>query len=194
MMPTYITPGTSHHERARLFGEALRQARIRAGLGTRKVADAAQVTRTQVMHYEQGRNIPSVIVAARIAAALDSRVLLQMAQEARQRECVRCKAVILANAGRPATVCSEACRQLMTKAVRKPVERDVRLLSAEVRTYRRRIAEMCGQCPDGEDGFCRLAECPLRSVSPLPFALDKTPVKVAVPIVRRPRGVRSTDR
>lgn len=24
MMPTYITPGTSHHERARLFGEALR--------------------------------------------------------------------------------------------------------------------------------------------------------------------------
>ena len=40
----------------------------------------------------------------------------------------------------------------------------------------------------------RLAECPLRSVSPLPFALDRTPVKVAVPIVRRPRGVRSTDR
>ena len=193
-MSRYITPGTSHYERARLFGEALRQARLRANLGTRKVSEAAQVTRTQVMHYEQGRNIPSVIVAARIAAALDDRSLLQMAQEARQRECLRCKATILANTGRPATYCSEACRQLMNKAQRKPVERDVRVLSAEVRTYRRRIAEMCGQCPDGEDGFCRLAACPLRSVSPLPFALDRTPVKVAVPIVRRPRGVRSTDR
>jgi hypothetical protein len=82
----------------------------------------------------------------------------------------------------------------MNKAQRKPVERDVRVLSAEVRTYRRRIAEMCSQCPDGEDGFCRLAACPLRSVSPLPFALDRTPVKVAVPIVRRPRKVQSTSR
>ena len=46
-MSRYITPGTSHYERARLFGEALRQARLRANLGTRKVSEAAQVTRTQ---------------------------------------------------------------------------------------------------------------------------------------------------
>ena len=189
-MATYITPGTSHYERARLYGQALRESRIRRGISTRKISEAAQVTRTQVMHYEQGRNIPSIVVAARIATALDDPKLLRMAQEARQRECQHCRAVILCNMGRPASYCSEACRQLAVKPQRAPVARDIRILSSEVRTYRRRIAEMCAQCPDGEDGFCRLSECPLRSVSPLPFQRDRRVAKSAVGIIHRPRLAR----
>ena len=180
-MSHYIQPGTTHHEAAVKFAAELRAVRMRRGVGTRTVAEAVGVSRTQLMHYEQGRNIPQVTTAVRLADALDYPKFVEMAKAARQRSCRRCRATITVGAGRPPTYCSMVCRKASVPEKRAVGQRPMRLLLDERRTMRKAIAAMCNACPDGSDGYCRLAECPLRPVSPLEYRIDRKAVKKAVP-------------
>lgn len=142
------------------------------------VAEATGVSRTQYLHYEQGRNIPRVETAHKLAQALGERLIVDYAIAARSRLCKRCRSVINVNGGRPPEYCSPTCRKASAPGEREIEKRRYREVSQERRTLRLAIAAMCGQCPDGEDGFCRLSDCPLRHVSPLPFYIDKTVVKM----------------
>ena len=173
-----IEPGTPHHELALKLGSLLKQTRAKRKVGSRVLAEAAGVSRTQVMHYEQGRNIPRVETAHRLAQALDEKRIVEYAMAARTRLCKRCRLPLTVNGGRPPEYCGPACRKAAQPGTREVEKRRYEQLSQERRTMRLAIDAMCRQCPDGEDGFCRLADCPLRHVSPLPFYIDKTVVKM----------------
>lgn len=172
-----IEPGTPHHELAVRLGSLLKQTRAKRKVGTRILADAAGVSRTQILHYEQGRNIPRVETAQRLAHAFDEKRILDYAMAARTRLCKRCRVPLMVNIGRPPEFCGTACRKAYTPGAREVEKRRYRQLSDERRTMRLAIDAMCKACPDGEDGFCRVGECPLRHVSPLPFYIDRVVVR-----------------
>lgn len=171
-MGTRITQASPRYAVARQFAEALKQARTKRKASTRGLAAAAGLSRTQICHYEQARNIPALTVAARLATALSEPKLLEMAQAARTKPCRHCAGAIIVDRGRPADYCSMACRQADKPGTRAVGDRRLRVYRDEVLTLRAAVAEMCRACPDGEDGFCRFSECPLRSVSPLPYRVD----------------------
>jgi len=177
----HIVEGTLHHEAALVFAAELRAVRLKRGVGTRVVADAAGVSRTQVMHYEQGRNVPQVDTAVRLADALDAPKLIEIAKAARVRACRRCNQPVAVGAGRPPDYCSQVCRKAAKPERRAVGKRAMRLMTDERRVMRAAIAAMCAACPDGTDGYCRVKECPLRAVSPLQYRLDRKVAKKAVP-------------
>jgi transcriptional regulator with XRE-family HTH domain len=178
-MGTRIEATSPRYAVALQFAEELKQARLRRKVGTRNLATAAGVSRTQICHYEQARNIPSVMVASRLATSLNEPRLLAFAQAARTKPCRHCGASIAINTGRPPEFCSDGCRRADRPGTRAVADRRLRIYRDEVLTMRAAIGKMCGECPEGEDGFCRMAECPLRSVSPLPYRKDTYAVRDA---------------
>lgn len=181
MTSAYIKPGTTQHEAALVFAAELRAVRVKRKVGSRTLAEAASVSRTQILHYEQGRNIPQVDTAVRLADALDAPKLIEIAKAARTRACRRCNLPVQVGAGRPPDYCSQVCRKSVKPERRAVGKRAMRLLTDERRTMRTAIAAMCGSCPDGSDGYCRVKACPLRIVSPLEFRIDRKAAKKAVP-------------
>lgn len=174
-MTSKINPQSGHIERARIFASAMQAARRRNRVGTRVISESAGVSRTLVLAYLRGDNIPSIAVAERLADALAAPELLQLARQSRIRACKRCRKEIAVSVGRPPVFCSNACRSLSAPAKREADPRKIRILTDEVRSYRNRIADMCAACPDGEGGVCKGYECPLRPVSPLRLeAIDST--------------------
>lgn len=159
------------------LGALIKQTRYARKVGTRIVAEATGVSRTQLMHYEQGRNIPRVETAQRLADALGERRIIEYAIAARMRLCKRCRVPVTINGGRPPEYCGQACRKAAQPGAREVEKRRYRQVSEERRTMRLAIDAMCRQCPDGEDGYCRLGSCPLRHVSPLPFHVDRMAVR-----------------
>ena len=181
-MTTRILPQSGQAERASIYAAALQKARKTRGTSSRAISQAAGVSRTLVLAYLRGDNIPSVPVAERIAEALKTPELLRLAQEARIRSCKRCRREIAVLTGRPPDYCSTACRQLGVKTTRAPESRKLRILTDELRSYRNRIAEMCAACPDGSLGYCAGVDCPLRPVSPLPLG---KPAQIVTRAARR---------
>jgi DNA-binding XRE family transcriptional regulator len=157
-------------ELKRATAHTIRSQRMRAGMGTRTLAEAAGVSRAQVCEYERGNNVPSLPVALRLADALGSNAIVDISREALTRPCKRCGDPVTRMAGRPGLYCSEGCERLHRLAhPRELVYRVNDQLTADVRAYRAAIGAMCAACPDGASGVCRMADCPLRPVSPIPL-------------------------
>lgn len=183
-MSVALQPGSSRLELAAVFGAELHAARVERQIGSRVLSEAAKVSRTQLLHYEQGRNLPSLPVAIRLAEALKLPRLVDLARQGRTSVCRRCRREMLSEGGRPRVYCSTACESAYRKAtdVARPIEaakRRSETLSRELRLTRACIEAMCRDCPDGEHGVCRLSDCPLRPVSPLPLIQERHAAVVA---------------
>ena len=189
-MSHHITTGTEREQRARECGAKLKELRVRRKVSSRGLADATGISRTQILHYEQGRNIPSLTSAAKISDALRDTSFIEIVKASRMAGCRRCRRQFFVNQGRPPAFCSETCRTSYRPGEREVEQRRVRVLSGELRLYRKAVDAMCSQCPDGEYGFCRLADCPLRSLSPLPFKSEAAIKNVAFPASQQSERVR----
>lgn len=179
-MSHYIAAGTEREQRAKECGARLKQLRVKRSVSSRSLAAATGISRTQILHYEQGRNIPTLTSAMKISDALNDRSFVDMVKACRMASCRRCRREFFVNHARPPMFCSEACRSSYRTGDRVVEQRRVRVLSGELRLYRKAVDAMCRQCPDGESGCCRLADCPLRSISPLPYATESEIYRVAV--------------
>lgn len=157
-------------ELKRATAHTIRSQRLRHGMGTRTLGEAAGVSRAQICEYERGNNVPSLPVALKLADALGSNAIVDISREANTRPCKRCGEPITRIAGRPGMYCSSGCERLYRLAhPRERVYRVAEQLAEDVRAYRAAINAMCAACPDGANGACRVADCPLRPVSPIPL-------------------------
>lgn len=178
-MATRMLPDSPRLPLAREFAELLRRTRKRRGASTRSLAAAVGLSRTQICDYERGCNLPQLERAIRLADALEEPRLLEIVRRSLSRPCKICGAEIVTSAGRPAIYCGEPCRRLAQPMKRNVVERRLALYRDEVVAIRAAIGAFCNACPDGSDGVCRVAECELRSVSPLPYGVDRYAVRGA---------------
>lgn len=88
-------------------------------MGTRPTAEASGVTRTAIMNWRRGGNLPRTETAQRLADALSWPKLLVIVQEARTSPCERCSRPFVNEGGGPKRYCTDSCR-LVDEQLRKP--------------------------------------------------------------------------
>ncbi len=142
----------------RRFDAVLHRALLRRGMGTRALAAAIGVSAPAVRYWRRGEYLPSMEMAERLADVLGEPAILDAVRAARTGTCRLCGRGRLIRISSRRYYCSDRCRRLAEKGVtpKVPDERDVA------------IAHFCAQCEP--EGLCRDIDCPLRPVSPLPFA------------------------
>lgn len=196
-MTAPLTPEHPRWEHAQRFGRELRVA-----LSKRKIRPFQIYKQTgggwsycQFHSWLAGSSLPRLDRAIKLAEVLDWPQLSIIVREARTSTCQRpgCGRTFISEAGHVRKYCSARCRQLVhdydlryTHATRKKVvtedelEHRVQQFLAEqaaqhdeLLAHRTAVASMCNDCEP--EGYCRTADCPLRSVSPLPLQRTAPP-------------------
>lgn len=161
---------------AQRYAKLLRSVMKERGIGFRHLAKQMGVSEGTLGHVREAQNLPGLGLGLELAAALDSPALGELIVQIRTQECSRptCP-VTFVNPGRgDRKYCSDHCRRAMTKR-RDPDSRarafaaEEALAETDVELNRTRMAvmAMCRECEP--EGACRIADCPLRPVSPLPL-------------------------
>jgi DNA-binding XRE family transcriptional regulator len=101
------------------FGELLSRTMAEREVGQGIVRTAAGVSRSSVVEFRNGRNLPTLEVALRIAEALNEPRLAEIVRKARTLECTRCGRPYVNERGFPKRYCSAACRTLGQPVGRK---------------------------------------------------------------------------
>lgn len=153
------------------FSDELRAAMAARGMTGKELARLTGRSNHQIYDIRTEDGAPSLEFAVAMAEALDWDRLAELARDLWRRTCPECSTVFYINKGHQ-TYCSERCStgaKNRRRAGRRERVRDKRLLKAHnlIVQYRESVAAYCRGCEP--DGICREAECPLRSVSPLPF-------------------------
>lgn len=164
-----IRAESTKSDRAQRFATELTRAMARRGVGTRPIAEAMGSSRTTIMYWRTGRILPRIETADRLAAALDAPILSTLARDLRRKSCSIDGVEFVDDSGSDNRVyCSASCQTVAEKR-RKGVTTDKRAAVAERRllAHQRAVAAFCAACEP--DGRCVNAECPLRSISPLPL-------------------------
>lgn len=183
---TYTIPATStKRDRAIRFGKALDRAMKGRDVGTRLVAEALGASRTTVMYWRTGRILPRLATAQLLAAALDAPELIRTCMELRTKACLVDGVRFVDDTGSDnRAYCSSSCQRVGRKRL---AGRDVRqsAVRAERALARHRTAveTFCRGCEP--DGWCKVAECALRSISPLPLVDERVAI---VPVVSSKRN------
>lgn len=162
-----------------------------------------------INEWRHGRNLPSLASAIRIAEALQWPKLIEIAQMGRMSRCVIDDRPFVNEGGQPKLYCSAACRRsaaagrvstarddgfrilrgelLRVGPVSKQqVGKALSLLedairgrdpASELAPFKAAVDAMCGACEP--DGYCRTADCPLRTVSNWPLLVTERVAEVA---------------
>jgi hypothetical protein len=116
------------------FGAALSKRMHERKIGSKSLAPQAKVAVSAIGMYRGALNVPSLPVAQRLADALSAPELLEIAKEARTKDCRRCGRTFVAS-HHVARYCSIACRTLgapgTQRSTSKP-EEAVQLLRNEL--------------------------------------------------------------
>ena len=163
-----LTADSPRRAVARRFGSELRRAMAARGATVRGTAEAIGLSRTLLHFYRDGVNLPRIETAERLSVQLDWPKLSTIALEARTGRCELCSKPFLAQGSGNKRYCSEDCRRVAA-AKRVGISTRDRAIVAERRATRYALAidAYCRACEP--DGMCRMSECQLRSVSPLPL-------------------------
>jgi transcriptional regulator with XRE-family HTH domain len=100
------------HAAAVAFGALLDRRMREREVGQHNLRDAAGVSRSAIVEYRHGRNLPSLEVALRLAEALDEPRLAEIVRQGRTLACRRCGRPFLNEAAFPKRYCSPGCRLL----------------------------------------------------------------------------------
>ncbi len=155
---------------ARRFGVLLTRDLERRNLGTRTLAERVGVSRSLVMQWKLGNNLPRLEVALRVAETLGDPKLATVVRESRSGICANewCRRPFINLGPGPRRFCSVDCLNVSAKrraGVDPRVERAT--LRRRLATLTNAVAAMCHECEPA--GLCRMSDCPLRAVSPLTF-------------------------
>jgi transcriptional regulator with XRE-family HTH domain len=153
---------------ARIFGERLRAAMARRGLGKQRLARASGVPYSMIGNYRRGLNLPTTATATKLADALEDEGLVDVVVRARTRICPIDQRRFTCAGKAPRTYCSVECRRVAAKWRHgTPPQLSALWATERLATFVGAVDSMCRTCePAGE---CRTLDCPLRAVSPLPF-------------------------
>ena len=169
-------------ERAAAFAQfttLLRRMKANRGVTWRAIADAADIDRNSIASIRDHRCLPKLSTVRHIADFLLCPSLYEMAAEMRTVECERCDLSFLVPNGSLAgkrrrrfcsAYCSGRARYLKVKDQgHREALNALEVMEGENVRLRRAIDKMCRECA-GWDGLCRITECRLRDVTPLPIA------------------------
>jgi hypothetical protein len=155
---------------ARRFGLELRRAMRERDQTARGISRAHAIGRTRLQNWLAGSSLPSVERAEQLADLLTWPLLVDLAREARLRDCDACGREFVVEHASPARYCSLACRRFQAKraGARRDLSRAV--LQRRVELLDGAVARMCGECEPS--GVCQTPTCPLQlaGVSPAPVA------------------------
>ena len=173
------------------FADLLRRKMSHAGIRVDTMARALGSNRGSVTQWRNGYRLPEARFLGGIADLLDAPVLVQIAQEYRSGTCAECLMPFISHPknGQQQRYCGASCKSAHNKRVareRNASTRPNRLAKAEHRrasaekardeAQRDRkaaldlVAAFCRSCE--WDGVCKMADCQLRSLSPLPLARE----------------------
>ncbi len=159
------------------FAYELRRAMTERGVTTRQLADMLGCSQNLVISARKPTWRPVHHFAVAMAEALTCDRLAELSLAANTRTCLHCRAtfVITRTHGTERRYCSKGCQVNAAHAYQRRLERDKatrersrRLLDERLTLHQEAVAAFCKGCEP--EGLCRTAECPLRSVSPLPLA------------------------
>lgn len=163
---------------AAAVGPLIRRLMDSQGITSKAMAARLGVNVQSLTEWRRGHKLPSVKNAEKLADALAAPSILSLVTRARTLTCDVCKRPFVQtnSGGRKRRYCSMRCQATGTSEMRKG---ENKVLWGKVHTrwqnrYRRAqdaIDRMCGECSDWEN-VCRIASCPLRSVSPLPLVVE----------------------
>lgn len=167
-----LAVGSPRRAAAFRFGAELARLIAKKKIARRELARTAGVGRSALANYLSGQNLPTLQVANRIADILESDSLRQILVESRTYVCPIDGVRFTYNGTSRRRYCSPECRRIAAKQKTGSSSRQ-RADHAERRLVNvlAAVEAMCRQCePSGQ---CRTADCPLRSVSPLPFVVER---------------------
>lgn len=166
---------------ANAFGRELARAMQRRSVGARTLAAAVGTGRSTITNHRRGVLLPRHALAVRYAQALDWPKLVTLSLAARQKSCHHCTRTFIDDSGSSNRMyCDSRCQKAAERARKKgPPRREVRRgLALKVAELRKAVDEMCRACEP--EGACRMADCPLQPVSPLPLdERRQLPVSIA---------------
>ena len=164
--------------RGTAVGPLIRRLMDAQGVQSKDLAERMGVNVQSVCEWRRNGQLPSVANAEKLAEELSAPSILTLVTRARTLTCDVCKRpFVQANSGgRKRRYCSMRCQRTGTSEMRKGANK---VIWGKVHTrwqnrYRRAqdaIDLMCNECADWE-GVCRVAECPLRELSPLPLVKE----------------------
>ena len=128
--------------------------------------------------WRTAKNLPSIESAVVLADYLSAPSLLHMVSRERTIACQLCERPFIPTnrGGLKRLYCSEICQRTGVAQRRSMANRKEwgKVHTRWENRYHRAqtaIDAMCNECADWE-GVCRMAKCPLRSVSPLPLVVE----------------------
>jgi len=171
---------TEAQQRARRFGRALERAIRRAGIRPKRLAIALGIHRGTLIGWRYGRYLPrDEAMVIRLAEALEAPSLATLWRLLLTRSCPSCgRTFLITGTNRRDLVCSRHCNDRMFRARRKERNLNAALndneeLRDENTMLRETVEAFCRAC---SDAICRMPECALRPVSPLPPCDDRTEI------------------
>lgn len=186
-----IPPGSPKAVKALAFGREMVKAMRARDIPLKEVAKAAGVGHTALDHYRTGSILPKTATGLAIADVLDWPKLARIIEAARTFVCARpgCGRTYRHEGGSPRKYCTPSCakqaavqRIASTRLRQAGQTGDGRHRAAAIARLRSAariaderavvaetaIAAYCRECEP--EGLCRVADCPLRALSPLPLA------------------------
>lgn len=176
---------------ARRFADELRRSMAEHKVGQRRLAKLTGCASSAIAQWRMARNLPRLDTAIRLAECLSNESLTAIVREARTQRCLRCGTPFLNEGGAPKKYCSARCLTIAQKirnvlGDRTPARKkltaalaDLKATQVALTELQISVEEMCRSCEPA--GYCRIAECPLRPVSPLPLAFGLKEVPMATP-------------
>lgn len=173
------------------FSDIMRRKMAQQNLSVDTMAKALDSNRGSVTQWRMGYRLPEPRFLGGIADLLDAPILVQLAMEYRSGACDECGVPFVqhAKSGTPQRFCGDDCRSAYNNRIarqRVASTRADRIAQAiqqrmaaekardEAQDERRRaleaVAAFCRECE--WDGLCKMPDCKLRSLSPLPLARE----------------------
>lgn len=167
-MTVPVSATSARYLAARRFGAELDRAMRTRGIGRRRLAATMGMRSASIIaHWRSGAGVPRLEKAVQLADALSWDKLVEIVQSARESACDTCGTPFLNEGCGPKRYCSARCRDVKAK-IRSGTSTRQRADLAERRLheYIAAVTEMCRSCEP--EGLCRMRDCALRAVSPLP--------------------------
>jgi transcriptional regulator with XRE-family HTH domain len=160
------------------FGARLRVAMTQRDIKVADLAAQLDMDQSTIIDWRSGKRLPRLASAAALSDAIHMPSLSEYVVELRSMKCALCsKAFIYDNVGgRRRKFCSQDCASSSWNSVhRSKNEREWGMVHTRWRNRFRKaqkaIDRFCLTCE--WDGVCKTPDCELRSVSPLPLAVER---------------------
>ena len=160
------------------FGNVLKRHMAARGMSVNDAAAITGLGTSTIVSLRNGHRLPLLATAERLADALAAPSIVEYVSRAHLMKCDDCGRSFTHDnvGGKPRRFCSMQCQKNAWNREKRAGARAAwgyahTRWSSKYKRAQEAIDAMCNECADWE-GVCRMAKCPLRSVSPLPLVVE----------------------